>query len=1465
MFRASQALRIVSVIGLIYLAHRLVPGGSGEAAAGTSPTALPKFLQYVLEEQTAAGTLREPLGLALTPDGSVIVADTENHRVQRFAADGSFVTMWGRHGSGEGQFALPRAVAVGPAGAAGSPAVYVLDGLSRVQWFSMSGRYLGMLSAPPQVEDDRPARVEGLAVADDGALYLSFADRLIRVAPSGTLDWSLQPMAAGKEVSSLGPPAVLPDGRIVVCDRTAARIIFVSPSGKQLTDWGRNRPVQGRRSASDPAGELWNPLKVLPDLNSPGRLWVWEPASMRFEWPALGRVHRFQDDGTWIDTQKLQDLRNARDLAVEANGGLRALVDRELLFAEADGSIIGRSGAGASVVLEQPIRVRQAPDGSIYLVQRQRVRSEPNGMQTPRFGLAGGVVHLDADGRRLANLAVPPDSRDGFEYPSAIAFEPDGDVLTALRPNNVQDSFISRHKPNGQWVANVQLLAADAPGVVIPLDIAVGPRGDRFVADMGTNSMVAFDSEWRYQRTLRHPYLLGPNPSFQSSWFPTAAAFGSTDDIFVSNLEDQSGGSAAAGFRSISRFRLDGTLIHRFAAEGRGIGNILDAPDIGSGPGGSLVVTDRGNGRLQLFDQDGRWLDHLEPGFGPQGIDGRPLTSSWGADERFYVGSDVPSVQVYGTRPSDAWRLETFDNPWLTGWPAQVSHLAEARVDWGEASPAAGLPKDGTSALLSRNLWLPKGLYQLRLQASGGARLWLGDRLVQDSWDQATSTWEYRLDLSGPLFARLAFRDLAGPAAFDLDIDPIQLLPEDPTAQATSLPPVTATPSAQPSITLAPAARYLSAYLPLVGRYFSRGGADAGPPDPILPSPTPTATPAWLASADTGIPAYALHPEIDVESYDVRLDIPHLGDPIRASLVVTLTARQALTAIDLDAEPDTVHVSKVSSGGQQLLHRFVAGRTRNNLISGAGLRIHLPHALQAGDRAVLHIDYAITYPVVTDTQPGQGFSMFSWYYGSPFLETLGWPYRTRFWLPSNDHPGDPATIKLELHVPPGLIAASVGRLVEGDYRQGSGLDAQGLQVFRWSLDQPVPTYGYNVVVGDLDIVHEDICYDIETINSERLPCDRAGQRVPLVYFVPRAELLQDDTYKANHEEGIKAFIVLSSMFGPYPFAKLGIADQPHPFSMEYPSLIAEAGPFISVHEVAHSWWGDGVQIKSWGDFWISEGITSYVSSLAMEVLTGQPTDYSSREGRLVQDANWDPYSGNSSPAYSKGAAAIGDLRTRIAALAGLSEADPKARDLFIAVMRGVYQEFRLKSLGSLQLFAFLKERLGPILAENGHPVPAAAVEAEIDAWVLSWTSYQTIQLVAESGDKRGAVDVLMAPNGPPIPAEATPLVPLAWYGLACGNAPPVQPVKGKIALIERGQCTFDEKVYHAANEGAVGIVYFTDDRAKIVPSDTQGFSGMRGIIDREPGLQLRDRLLEGAAVDVTFRTMTFDVRGNPLP
>ena len=76
------------------------------------------------------GRFKRPIGVAVDAAGNAYVADSWNHRIQKFAGDGTFVTKW--HG-----FSYPEGLAVD-----GDGRVYVADsGNNRIAVFAKQPTY----------------------------------------------------------------------------------------------------------------------------------------------------------------------------------------------------------------------------------------------------------------------------------------------------------------------------------------------------------------------------------------------------------------------------------------------------------------------------------------------------------------------------------------------------------------------------------------------------------------------------------------------------------------------------------------------------------------------------------------------------------------------------------------------------------------------------------------------------------------------------------------------------------------------------------------------------------------------------------------------------------------------------------------------------------------------------------------------------------------------------------------------------------------------------------------------------------------------------------------------------------------------------------------------------------------------------------------------------------------------------
>ena len=95
-----------------------------------------------------------PYGIAVSAAGEVYVADTVNDRVQRFSGSGVFLGSWGGPGRAPGRFYTPTSVTTDPAGyvyVADRAGPYPDEGLARVQKFTADGQFVTQWydSSPP--------------------------------------------------------------------------------------------------------------------------------------------------------------------------------------------------------------------------------------------------------------------------------------------------------------------------------------------------------------------------------------------------------------------------------------------------------------------------------------------------------------------------------------------------------------------------------------------------------------------------------------------------------------------------------------------------------------------------------------------------------------------------------------------------------------------------------------------------------------------------------------------------------------------------------------------------------------------------------------------------------------------------------------------------------------------------------------------------------------------------------------------------------------------------------------------------------------------------------------------------------------------------------------------------------------------------------------------------------------------
>ena len=182
---------------------------------------------------TGNGQFNSPTGIAVDPNGNVLVADTGNGRIEKFSATGAFLSILGTKGGGQGQFRAPNGIAVD-----GTGNIYVTDAANhRVEKLASDGKFVAEWNGP-EPGFYGPRRV---AIGPDDSVYVvdQGHNRIAKFSPVGEV-LAVWGTAGNGDGRFNDPTSVAVDpatNKVYVADPVNKRIQIFEDNGKFVTKW----------------------------------------------------------------------------------------------------------------------------------------------------------------------------------------------------------------------------------------------------------------------------------------------------------------------------------------------------------------------------------------------------------------------------------------------------------------------------------------------------------------------------------------------------------------------------------------------------------------------------------------------------------------------------------------------------------------------------------------------------------------------------------------------------------------------------------------------------------------------------------------------------------------------------------------------------------------------------------------------------------------------------------------------------------------------------------------------------------------------------------------------------------------------------------------------------------------------------------------------------------------------------
>jgi DNA-binding beta-propeller fold protein YncE len=207
-------------------------------------------------------------------------------------------------------------------------------------------------------------------------------------------------------------------------------------------------------------------------------------------------------------------------------------------------------------------------------------------------------VAVDIDGKHVwAGDRCGTNSCAGSDVNPIVKLDPSGKVVASFGAGLILwPHGIDVDKQGNVWVVDARSASAE--------ELKKFPNA----AGKG-HTVIKFSPQGKVLLTLGTPGTAGSPP--QAFTEPNDVAIAADGSIFVAEAHNDQfmDQTAPNGVGRISKWSADGTFIKSFGKYGYGPGEFRGAHALAFDSKGRLFVADRGNRRIQIFDQEGKHLD----------------------------------------------------------------------------------------------------------------------------------------------------------------------------------------------------------------------------------------------------------------------------------------------------------------------------------------------------------------------------------------------------------------------------------------------------------------------------------------------------------------------------------------------------------------------------------------------------------------------------------------------------------------------------------------------------------------------------------------------------------------------------------------------------------------------------------------------------------------------------------------